>query len=190
MVITSTNDPQEFEKFANECLYAGREGAILHTATSVNVWTGQLDTLNRRACLDHELFVGTGQYLGGTIVNMPGDLSVVIATWGSSEIGPQIVDRFAKLLEDRGIDIAEDENDILADGKKVISWARATTVKGWCQTVVHFSIGKMDLSLVQEICTKPMKKVPGALSDYNILAADCEDIVLECLAQLFSPADK
>ncbi len=169
MKVQRTKRPEYFEAVANECL-AGREGAIVCINEEPCVWTGELNTLDLAACKRHKLYVGQGKYLGGSIVNMPGDLSLCITTWGHSELAPRIVERAAAWLEKRGAAITRDENDVLADGKKVISWARATTIKGWCQSVVHFSVGSMDLELVREICTKPMVKEPGALSRYGVTA--------------------
>lgn len=169
MKIQRTKHADYFESVANECL-AGREGVIVCINEAPCVWTGELLTLNLAACKKHGLYVGKGKYLGGSIVNMPGDLSICITTWGNSELAPEIAEHSAEWLTERGINITRDENDVLADGKKVISWARATTLQGWCQSVVHFSIGAMDLDLVREICTKPMFKVPGALSLYGITA--------------------
>ncbi len=169
MKIQKTKNAKYFETVANECL-AGREGAIVCINDEPCVWTGELDTLDLAACKRHKLYVGRGKYIGGSIVNMPGDLSICITTWGNSDLAPQIVDRAVEWLEAKGVAITDDENDVLADGKKVISWARATTLQGWCQSVVHFSIGTMDLDLVREICTKPMLKEPGALSLYGVTA--------------------
>lgn len=169
MKIQRTRNADYFESVANECL-AGREGIVVCINSDTCVWTGELATLDLVACKRYGLTVGRGKYLGGSIVNMPGDLSICITTWGNSELAPQIVDRAAEWLAERGISITRDENDVLADGKKVISWARATTLEGWCQSVVHFSVGAMDLGLVREICTKPMVKEPGALSLYGITA--------------------
>ena len=169
MKIQRTRNADYFESVANECL-AGREGIVVCINADVCVWTGELNTLNLTECKRRNLYVGKGKYLGGSIVNMPGDLSICITAWGNSELAPKIVDHAAEWLAERGISITRDENDVLADGKKVISWARATTLQGWCQSVVHFSVGAMDLELVQAICTKPMVKVPGALSLYGITA--------------------
>lgn len=169
MKIQRTKNADYFEAVANECL-AGREGIVVCINADLCVWTGELATFDLAACKRNGLAVGRGKYLGGSIVCMPGDLSICITTWGNSELAPQVVDRATEWLARRGISITRDENDVLADGKKVISWARATTLQGWCQSVVHFSVGAMDLELVREICTKPMVKVPGALSDYGITA--------------------
>ena len=163
MEVIKTTDPAEFERYANECL-AGHEGMVIHTCDKPCIWTGQLRTYNPSAT---DLFVGKALYLGGTIVNGKGDVSICRTTWGNSDFAPDLVRRSAEWLKEKDLSVTTDENDVLVDGKKVISWARFTTVKGWCQSVVHYSVN-VDLELIRAICTKPMVKVPGALSDYGI----------------------
>jgi len=172
MDILKTNDPKEFLAFAESCLDKdnGHEGLVIHVCEEPCVWTGQIPTLDEQECIRRGLTVCRGRYLGGSIVNMPGDLSLCLTTWGDSEQAPQWVDKLAAYLDRRGIAVTRDDNDVLADGKKVLSWARATTIDGWQQSVVHCSVGRMDLELVEAVCTKPMVKVPGSLVEYGITA--------------------
>lgn len=171
MRIYRAESAAEFAEYAHSFLALGWAGCVYHISPDRSVWTGQLPTLDPDACARHGLTVGQGQYLGGSIVNMPGDLSICITTWGNSELAPRIVERMTERLRELG-EVSMDENDILLEGKKVVSWARATTVKGWCQSVIHCSVGPMDLDLVREICTKPMEKVPGSLGDYGVTAEE------------------
>ena len=169
MNIVFEPDPIEAVRLSRKHL-AGQEGIIVNIAEDVFVETGLLRSLDRDICDEKDIYVGEAIYLGGTIVVMPGDLSLCITTWGSSDLAPNIVSRSEEWLVERGINVSRNENDLLADNKKVVSWARATAVNGWCQSVVHFSIGVVDLELITKICTKPMIKIPGALSDYGITA--------------------
>ena len=171
MDIYRTSDPAAAYRLSRECM-AGHEGEIIVVNVAPCVWTGRLNTMDLSACAGRGLTVAYGEYLGGSIVCMPGDLSVMRVTFGSNEWAPELVDAAAAWLEGRGIAVTRDENDVLADGRKVISWARATGYEGWCQSVVHFSIGPMDLDLVRTVCTKPMTKVPGSLGEYGVTAED------------------
>ena len=182
MTIYRAESAADFEEFANRCLSPGGEGCVYHISPSVSVWTGQLATLDLAACERLGLTVGQGEYMGGSIVNMPGDLSICITTWGDSDLAPEIVERMAAWLTGMG-ELSQDENDVLLDGRKVLSWARATTVKGWCQSVVHCSVGPMDLKLVREICTKPMAKVPGSLGDYGVTAEELWSIAASMIEE-------
>ena len=165
MKIYKTNNPQDFTVLASEF---SEERLIIDIADIACVWTGQLNTYSPEVVRKHDFVVGQGEYLGGTIVNFPGDLSLCLVTWGNSmpTFGEDCVNIILSMIE--GI---KNGNDILVNDKKVASWARATTGSGWVQTVVHFSIN-IDKDLIKEICIKPMKKIPGQLSDYNIEATD------------------
>lgn len=176
MKIIRTDSAERVGEYIRDC-FQPPESALIYSGNEAVVSTGQLATLDLKECARRGLYVGKWEYLAGTIVVMPGDLSICITTWGDCELAPQIVDLAAAWLSARGINITRDENDVLADGKKVVSWARARTLQGWCQSVVHFSIGAMDLELVQAICTKPMTKIPGSLGEYGITAEEMWELI-------------
>lgn len=176
MEIKYTTDAKAFEKYANECL-AGHEGVIIHLAETHCIWTGLLPTYNKKEVQKHGFTVGVGQYYAGTIVCMPGDISICITTWGTCNKGKEVCDAVATVLEERGISVLHDGNDILAEGKKVASYCTVPQLSGWVQTVIHISIGAIDIDLVKAICTKPMKKTPGALSDFDISAENVLNVI-------------
>ena len=170
MTIYMAADARDFETMANR--ETGETVALIHDTPCV--WTGKLPTLDLAACERLGLYVGRGKYHGGSIVNMPGDLSLCVTTPTKSEIARRIVDAAAEVLSEAGAAVTRDGNDVLADGEKVVSWARARVQNsGKWQSVVHFSAGTMDLDLVRQICTKQMLKIPGSLSRYSITANDC-----------------
>lgn len=165
-----TTDPQRCQQYADECLSpaSGHEGKLVYISTEPCVLTGPASPYRASACQKHGFYVARGQYLGGSIVTMTGDVSICLTTWGNTNYAPELVHAFAEWLKSREYNVTRDNNDVLVDNKKILSWGRATTVNGWCQSVVHFSVGHMDLGLVEEICLKPMVKIPGALDDYGI----------------------
>ena len=186
MEIINTTNPVEFEDYANECLN-GHEGIVIHICEEPCVWTGLLqDTYNKEECEKRGLAVCIGQYYAGTIVNMKGDVSVCACTWGKTDIGENICEAIADMLRERGVEVTHDVNDILANEKKVASWASVPQSSGWVQTVVHLSVGKMDLKLVKAICTKPMIKTPGTLSNFGITTDDVLNIVDDILKKIFN----
>ena len=141
---------------------------IVFTALDNSVFTGQFATFDKTECNQLGFDIGVGQYHGGSIVNMVGDITVGVVSWGHSELVTEILEEVFMWLEGHSYNVVMDDNDLLLDDKKVASWARATLISGWSQSYVHFSIGPMDLSLVEAICTKPMTKIPGSLSDYGL----------------------
>lgn len=169
MKIYRTSSCKETEQLAGAYT---EERLIVCVTEKPCVFTGRSHALNQKACDLRGLEVGRGEYLGGSIVCMPGDLSLCRISWGRNDWAERVVKLFLAWLKGKVTNIETDGNDVLAAGKKVISWARATTKAGWCQSVVHFSVGPMDLDLVKAICTKPMNKIPGSLGEYGIRAED------------------
>ena len=180
MEILRTHSAEEFEQFANDCL-KGHDGCVIHIAKKPNVWTGVYEnTFDRNECEKRGLYVGKGQYLGGTIVCSKEDVSVCYTSLEKEGFAERIHDATLKWLKAKNINVTTDNNDILADGKKVFSWGRASAASGYTQTVVHYSVN-IDLDLIKTICKKPMEKTPGALSDYGVAAEECEAVIMEAL---------
>lgn len=176
MEVYRTSDPIEALRLSEECL-AGHEGLIVHVTDSIFVETGAFPTCSTAVCAELGIPVCKAGYLGGSIVCFPGDVSLCEISWGNSSFAPDTVDRAEKWLRDKGLTVTRDGNDVLVDDRKVISWARATTLQGWCQSVVHFSVSS-DEELIRKICTKEMVKRPGALSNYGITAGDILEVAL------------
>lgn len=170
MEIFKTNDPQKAMSYAAECIGPnGHDGLDLFFNESVFLQTGVTATCDKDAARSLGIPVWEAAHLGGSIVCFPGDLSLCLTTWGNimPDFGEQCMEAVAEQLRKAGAEVTRDNNDVLADGKKVASWARAALITGWVQTVLHFSVN-VDVELIRRICTKPMVKVPGALSDYGI----------------------
>ncbi len=178
MEVFQTSNHRLFELFSERHLTAGREGLVIHTSDYPCVWTGQLPTLDISACREMGLPIGRGRYLGGSIVNFSGDLSLCEIKIGPSDFGPRVVARVSEWLEQQGVETVTNGNDVLAEGKKVISWAGVMTDNGCQQSVVHFSINT-DVETIRRICTKPMVKEPGQLSDYEITADDILQVIYD-----------
>ena len=149
MEIFKTTSLKKAEEYALECL-TSHEGLIIHESKSIGVMTGKCaSTINLGTCQNNGLEVVHGYYYGGTIVNMIGDISLCLTTWGTSDYAPKMIDAFCNYLDTRNISWIKDKNDVLIEGKKVLSWDRAIYRTGYCQSVVHFSVGIIDLPLIQ-----------------------------------------
>ena len=172
MEIYETGSPAEAYELSR-MLLAGQEGVIVVRSVGPAVWTGRLSTFDAEYCAEHGIPVAYGEYIGGSIVTADGDLSVMWITYGKNDYARRAADAMLELLRIHGISAEIDGNDVLADGKKVASWAGATTTTGWYQGAFHASVG-LDPELIRRICTKPMEKTPGALSQYGI---DAEKIL-------------
>lgn len=105
---------------------------------------------------------------GGTIVAGEGDVDIGILTRGyeGRNVREEIVRFVSAAAESGGAAVTFDGNDVLADGKKVIGYG-SRMFDGILYTAIHISI-RSDLEIISSICRKPMKKIPGSLSEYGV----------------------
>ena len=179
MKIFKTENPIEAIRFAQDCITNSTEGLDVFFNTSTFLQTGITNTSDRALAQQMGIPVWEAKHIGGSIVCFPGDLSICMFWQNGNDKGHQWMQDCAKLLKQHGAqEVILDENDVLADGKKVASWANAALQNGWIQTVAHFSVN-IDLDLIKLLCTKPMLKIPGALSDYGITAEELYKEVIE-----------
>lgn len=167
MTVFQTSDPAEAMQFAADCLSEHKEGFDVFFNKETFLQTGRTETSDVSKAKELGIPVWTAEHKGGSIVCFDGDLSLCLLKRGNNSYGFEWMNVCARLLEKAGADVGFDGNDLLADGKKVASWASAALPNGWMQTVAHFSVS-IDIEIVKMLCTKPMLKVPGALSEYGI----------------------
>lgn len=168
MDIVMTSDGSMCERMSRE----QKERLVVYTNQNPIVFTGTLHSLDMDECARRGLRVYRLLYRAGSIVSMPGDLSLMLVSREPGDWAMETIRRAGKWLRERGVNAILDRNDLLADGRKVASCAMGRTPEGWRHVGVHFSIGPMDMELVRAICTKEMVKVPGSLGDYGVTAED------------------
>ena len=108
---------------------------------------------------------------GGCLVLFPGnviflDITPVQSPYRYMEFSRE----FILFLESKGIKAYMEGNDIMVDNKKImgaISQALPEPYEEWVYFGGAISINA-DANLINKICSKPMVKIPGALSDYGI----------------------
>ena len=155
---------------ARDLMEGQSDGLVLLFSSELAVVYGYPQYIDINACIRNGAFLYQAWHLGGAVVCFPGDLSIMELKNGGSNFGHESISAVRDMLENRRISTLIDGNDLMVDGRKCGSWAR-TSNRGYTQTVVHFSINS-DVQTIRELCTKPMVKIPGALSDYGITAED------------------
>lgn len=120
---------------------------------------------------------------GGTIVLSPGDVDVGIFTrdYSGDIYREQIVEGLTKLLREHCSDVKVSGNDILAEGKKVCGFG-SRMFGETLYTAIHISVG-VNISLIRQICTKQMVKVPTGLNNYGITTTDIMSVILSALGK-------
>lgn len=180
MKIIRTSDPFKALRANNQFLQEGPGIVIYHNTQGPTVLTGAFNTLDNDLCAFLQIPILKAPYLAGTIVSFLGDWEVSYISWGYSEFAPQLVRQLFEQLIIKQLPASLDNNDLLLAGRKVASWARVGLSSGYFQNVVHFSVTS-DVDLISQICTKPMIKIPGALSDFNITDSDLESLINEAI---------
>lgn len=161
------------------------EGLLVNFGDNFFCGCGKHANFREDVCKDLAIPVLHANYLGGTIVIFPGDLSIMEVKRGHSLFGEKTIQCLHKYLYSKGLPVCIKGNDLLlydVDTRmacKVASYG-ANWVGDMTETGVHVSIN-MDLELVKRICIKPMIKVPGALSQYGITAQELWQVIFDNL---------
>ena len=123
-------------------------------------------------CDKHNIPYYNLQRNGGTIVSAAGNLSIGFLynnrKRGAFILGPILRD-LSKYLATKGLSATIDKNDLLVDGCKVASTGGYNFDKLFHRTYETFQVSiNQDLEAINNICKKPMIKVPKGLSEYGI----------------------
>ena len=104
---------------------------------------------------------------GGAMVTSPGDVVFCYATKNKGGIINELLAPFIKnkLLE-LGIQCEGVGNDLIINERKC-SGFMCVDIGSIRYYGGHFSIN-CNLDLIKQICTKPMKKIPGGLAEYGV----------------------
>lgn len=115
---------------------------------------------------------------GGAMVTQPGDICYACISKTKINFDKHFCQYLKQKLLEKGLNITEEKNDLLIDGKKFLGDMKITLPNGLYFYGGHISY-HVNLPLIEKICTKPMEKVPVGLADYNITHNELESWVKE-----------
>ena len=143
---------------------------------------GRANDIDINFCQNNNIptfFINRG---GGAIVLFPGNIAIdAIYTGTSYQIVFDFLSAFKQFLRTKNIESNIDGNDLIINNKKVIGVIGEVLPKPFLGlTYIGISISiNANAELINNICTKPMEKVPGALSDYGITTEEVMNWLLE-----------
>lgn len=146
---------------------------------SLEVHKGNADDCNLEYCKEHNIPVYDLGRCGGTIVCNDGTIGFSLLTdvkhgWRNQSF----LSHFTSFLQTKGLNPEREGNDILLDGYKVASAAEWKVGKNLNRVYGVYLISyDVDIDAIQQICKKPMKKIPKALRLYGL---DKEEIINWC----------
>lgn len=176
--------PTLYENVENavlEMLTYKKTGAIYGIAESNWIIAGVNEQLNESAVKQTGIPVLHLNHEGGCIVVSPGDIDIGLFTERDlgNKIKDNLIQNLAILLQKKGYTSTIEKNDLMVEGKKVMGFG-SRMFSNILYTAIHISINT-DIELIKNICTKPMEKIPGKLSDYGITTQEVVNILLSQL---------
>jgi len=146
------------------------------------IWYATEDSYNHEYCEKNDIMATYLPYAGGVICMTPDDLEVFISIKEPPTTLCDII--LAKLVawvqKGTSLPVTLTGNDILVDGKKVFGMARFGMAS---MTVLVFHISfNIDIEMIQNICLKPMVKIPSSITDYGSYTK--EDFISEMISWL------
>ena len=147
---------------------------------------GNENDINIDFCSKNNLHYRYENRSGGCMVFFPGNIvTCEIYTTNNFLRQHKFLNDFVDWLKGKNIPASTNNNDLLINGQKIIGAVSETLpipYKGWVYFGLSISINS-DAELIDEICTKPMNKIPGALSDYGITSEEVMEWMLEWFNQ-------
>lgn len=167
-------NPIQFMQVLPEIIKKG--GAIMHRPITPLVHLGLDNDINEDYCKENNIPIFRVQRSGGAIVSNIGDFEFVVVnkTTDTKKV-PPLFEKLIHLLVSKNVHIKIEDNDILAEGYKVASYAYRK-VDGGVYTAMHISMS-INMESIKNICKKEMKKVPKGLNDFGITEEDIGGII-------------
>lgn len=168
-----------------EAIKNEEEKVILGISSGLVVATGDGIKANEQYCLDNNIPILPFPNSGGCIVIYPDDIVCGILTKNVvSDFVVRFLNTFSDWLKTQGLDAEFTGNDVLIDGKyKVASGSLKIFDNNFAYLPVHISM-QVDLEQIQNICNKPMVKIPKGLEDYGFTSEQIRDAVKTIIEDL------
>lgn len=132
------------------------------TADEVFVWHGN-DPIDEKICKELGVHIYDMNYIGGTIVSGPEDLSFAVIVPESIDIGTSyILDKIKEIMSKYLDDVVIDGNDILVGGLKVLG-SMNRRVNGVYVFACQISYADR-LDYIKRLCSKQSVKTPGFIN--------------------------
>lgn len=172
---------ENVESAVQDMISYGKTGVIYGVAESNWIIAGVNEQLNESAVERAGIPVLHLNHEGGCIVVSPGDIDIGLFTERDlgNKIKNNLIQDLAILLQKKGYISTIENNDLMVEGKKVVGFG-SRMISNILYTAIHISINT-DIELIRNICTKPMEKIPGKLSDYGISTSDVVNILMSQL---------
>lgn len=154
------------------------------------VTLGNMNDIDLDYCKKADLIVVDQQREGGSIIFFEDNIGIGLIynkDLYSTYILHTLYQDFVQFLQDKHINAAIVDNDILIDGKyKIAGYMKTSLPPNFMQKYEGLQISiNVDNELIKNICTKEMRKIPRGLSDYKVTATEVNEWVNQWLIDNF-----
>lgn len=147
---------------------------------------GSQKDINLEYCIEHKIPTYDLKRSGGCIVHCKGAINWAEITNNSNQdnfTNHNFMAKFAEYLKNKGLNAIRDKNDVLVDGFKVAGGCAINLPPDYKRTFSAVQISwKCNVELIENICTKPMTKVPKGLCEYGI----AQEEIIEFIENYFT----
>ena len=155
--------------------------SVVFPIIDLSVNYGNEDDINREFCDKNNIHYRYENRSGGCMVFFPNNI-ITLDIYPTDNFLRQhkYLNDLVEYLKRKGINATTDNNDLMIDNKKIIgavSENLPAPYNDWVYFGTAISINS-DAELIDKICKKPMKKIPGSLSDYGITTKEIIDFTL------------
>lgn len=156
--------------------------SVLFPISDLSVNYGNAKDIDTEYCDKNNIHYRYENRSGGCMVLFPQNIIVQSVFLGSNFSKQyKFLHDFVEWLNTKEIKASTNGNDVLINDRKVLGAVSETLpepYKGWIFFGIQISINS-DPELINRICTKPMNKIPGALSDYGLTTEEVMNWTLE-----------
>jgi len=182
-MIKELNSQIQFVKQEQDFLNSLNDETVIVTLEQTEVCYGAEDSCNITWCEENNIpYVHQDKLSsGGCIVGVSGNLFIDVKRKFLNG-GEALSDKFSKALcnylKEQGLNtVRTDNNDVLVDNFKVASGCESS-INNWQYMGYQISINQ-DINLINNICNKPMVKVPKGLSEFGITTDNIKQFCLQ-----------
>ena len=137
--------------------------------------------INEDYCKENNIRFERTPNEGGTILIQSGDIEFGKFKYNGFDEPNKIMNAILEYLKEKGLNISLDGNDLMIDNLyKVGSCSSVNVGDRLIYTGCHISMS-VNLEHIENICLKPMSKIPKGLSDYNINTQELYEFVVNLL---------
>ena len=165
----------EFKEYIEKLpsLLENKKDIVIITADKTYILNGVEPSCNYEYCKKHNLEILNTEHIGGTIVNGKDDICVTFFTKvkptndDASNLAENLIAKLYEYINKHtSANINYENNDILLEGFKTISWSCAVYDDS-LYAAIHIPFN-IDLELIKNVCTKEMVKIPKGLEEFGI----------------------